>query len=202
VEAIAERLQRDCGPTPLVVAEWRSGRFRCKEVRWAAPQPKRVGSVAELGSLLDNWDGSAPPHEEHHRAEREAREAARRHAETMAHEAEFRQRRGLQRQVDAATFRLRRELARHLRLFGRQDLNGIWRDRMQNGGNTRRYRDAYEKLGGYCDWTPEELQDANRFVESLTSQREFHMSIAPTLDAALNDPRWKAAKTLAEMDER
>jgi len=140
VEAIAERLQRDCGPTPLVVAEWRSGRFRCKEVRWAAPQPKRVGSVAEL--------------------------------------------------------------ARHLRLFGRQDLNGIWRDRMQNGGNTRRYRDAYEKLGGYCDWTPEELQDANRFVESLTSQREFHMSIAPTLDAALNDPRWKAAKTLAEMDER
>jgi len=193
VSRLAEKLRAAAGSTPLVIGEGRCGEHRCMELRWAEKTPKRVASAARLRDLLDAWDGSPPDPEQSVRAERAARAEAKKRATAAAQEAARRRRFGLEQQVEAARWRLRRELARHLRLFGSGDLNQIWAQRMERMGATEsRYRRAYDLLGRYVQWTKEEIDDATHYAQTATGDRLFRMNVAPELDAALNDPRWRA----------
>lgn len=197
VSRIADKLAAAAASWPLVVGHWRSHAFACSEVRWAGKTPRRVGSMDDLRKLLDDWDGAPPAPEEIARAEREARAAARKQVEEAVKEAEQRHRKGLEQQVAAARLRLRRELARHLRLFGDQDLNDIWAARMRaDGASAVRCRLAYDRLGNYVEWTPEELADAKSYRDQVQKDAERMRSLAPELQAALDDPRWRALRSL------
>lgn len=193
IEQIAAKLVSGSRGSPLVVGEYRKGAYVAREVRWAGQNPRPVRSLAELFKLVDAWDGKPPDPEDVVRAETDARNGARKRVESAAALAQRRYENGLQQQVEAAKLRLRRELARHLRLFGRDDLNHIWAERMQRATTADgRYRKAFDLLGGYVKWTEEEVRDAEDYCASLTGSHEFRMNVAPELEAALNDPRWRA----------
>lgn len=194
---IAGKLSGTLPALPLVTAEWRKGSYCCREAWWAGPVPVRVTTLGKLRELMAKWDGSAVAPEQITHTEVEARRRARRRAEEAAREATERFRAGLQQQVDAASARLRRALARHLRLYGSGDLNLLWRRLIDAQGERSDWcRLAREYLGDYVDWTEEEREDAKRHAADLPASKRLPTSLAPEVEAAVRDPRWKARKTV------
>ena len=182
---------------PLVVAEAASGAFRCSEVRWvSATGHKPVTSLRQLRALIDTWDGSAPKPERVSAAENEARKAASRRLKEMAERADQAAQTGLDNQLEAAQRRLKRELARTLRCMGRTDLTALLRQQAERepaaGG---RFRRALQLLQGDPKWTPEEVREADTFVGALSTSARLSRVTFTEIDAALNDPRWRALGT-------
>ncbi|MBC7225315.1 MAG: hypothetical protein H5T59_13760, partial [Anaerolineae bacterium] len=165
VAGIAERLALP-GGTPLVVSWFAQGAFRSAEVRWVtADQTRAVESVEQLRELIRGWDGSPPPAERLVEAEREACQCCQRRVREMQERTEKIAKAALERQVDAARRRLRRELARTLLCLGDGDLDKTFRSQVRReASNERRYRRALHLLGGYPQWTEEEREDARTFV--------------------------------------
>ncbi|NUQ69931.1 MAG: hypothetical protein HUU17_03840 [Chthonomonadales bacterium] len=199
---VAEKLASGLSGTPLVIGEWRIGAHRCMEARWAGATANRIETVDQLKAMLDRWDGrpAAPAHVA--RAEKAARKDAKKRAEAAALKADGRRRAGLEQQIDSARLRLRRELARHLRLFGQGDLNQIWAQRMERvESSDSRYHRAYGLLDGYVQWSADDLEDARRHEAEATGDPQFRMNVASELEAALNDPRWRAKGALPDRSD-
>jgi superfamily II DNA or RNA helicase len=197
VARIAEKLASAAENTPLVIAEWKSGSHCAMEGRWTGSPSQRIDTFDKLVALLDAWDGRPAAPGIITNVEQNARRCAKKRVEAACAEAACKRRIALEQQVEAARLRLRRELAKHLRLFGRGDLNEIWKQRMERSetGDSR-YRRAFDRLGGYVQWSEEELRQANDYAASGTGDQLFRMNVAPELEAALNDPRWTALETL------
>jgi len=203
VARIAERLSSAAGSTPLVLAQGKSGAHCCAEARWAGSTPNQIETLEQLMKLLHSWDGRPVAPALIAGAERIARNEAKKSAEAARAQAACKQRIALEQQVEAAKLRLRRELAKHLRLCGRGDLNRIWQERMQQFETAdSRYRRAYELLEGYVQWSEDELKEAKEHSAHGKGDRLFRINVAPELDAALNDPRWKARATLWSAGQR
>lgn len=180
---------------PLVVAGASEGAFRCVEARWVGPdRVTKVESASQLLELIAQWDGMAsPPADSMVRAEEEARAEARRRALEMKERARRVEEAGLRQQVEAARRRLRRELGRTLRCLDSGDLNEILHAQIRREkGPSGRYHRALQLLGGYPRWTPEELEEIERFVRGLKPKQRKARVAGSEVDAALNDPRWTA----------
>ena len=94
----------------------------------------------------------------------------------------------------AARLRLRRELARTLRCFGSGDPNALLNAQIaRETGSQGRYHRALAHLGGFPAWTPEEIGEATAYANSLpNNQRQSRINLGSELEAAVNDPRWRA----------
>lgn len=194
---VAERLALP-GETPLVVSWFEQGAFRCAEVRWVgADRVFVVESVDQLCELVRGWDGSPPPAGRLAEAEREARQRCRERVREMWERTEAMARAALERQVDAARRRLRRELSRTLLCLGSGDLNETFKEQVRRETSPDgRYRKALRLLGGYPQWTEEERADAKTFVGNLKEKERRARVAGSEIDAALNDPRWQALSVL------
>ena len=108
----------------------------------------------------------------------------------------------LQRQLDAARRRLMRELGRTLRSFGQGDLNALFRHQVaRESRSDGRYHRALRLLGGYPTWHSEDIAYAEAYVR-YASRKDLRARVAGSeIDAAINDPRWKAQETLRAMHE-
>mgnify|MGYP001111364006 CR=1 FL=1 len=185
---------------PLVLQTHASGPYRCVEARWIHPGGViAVESVKNLMELIEAWDGTPSPPDLRLKAQDEARAAARQRVKAMKAAAQAEEEANLRRQLEAAQRRLLRELGRTLRCLGDGDLNGLLR--RQVGRESRpdgRYRQALKLLGGYPTWRSEDVADANAFAKSA-SPKEIKARVAGSeIDAAINDPRWKAREALGD----
>jgi hypothetical protein len=180
---------------PLVRAEHSLGAFRCVEVRWLQDETVTVvESASQLRDLIDAWDGAPPSRALLVKAERGARSAARQRVLAMKKRTEVAEEAGLRRQVEAARRRLRRELARTLRCFSRGDLDAIFRKRVREESRPDGfYHRALRRLGGYPIWAPEDVADADSFLQGLKHKDRVARIAGSEIDAAINDPRWLAA---------
>ncbi len=195
---LCEEVVRLMGPegiSPLVVVEAKSGPYRCAEARWVGF--RRTVAVEDLGHLkrlLKAWDGAPPDAGRVARAEREARKAAVARLEEMRRRAEAAEQAGLERQVEAARRRLKRELARTLLAMSDTDpARTLEHFARQPSSSYDRFRTARRLLGVTVEWSQEEIQEAREFVRGLGESARQSRQTFSEIDAALNDPRWKAA---------
>jgi hypothetical protein len=84
--------------------------------------------------------------------------------------------------------------------LGAGDLNTILRAQLQRETEANgRYRRALELLGGFPKWAPADIRQADSFVAALTTkERQARINLAAELEAALNDPRWRARSPLTK----
>jgi superfamily II DNA or RNA helicase len=182
------------GDVPLVIEAFAAGPYRGCEARWVRPDDViPVTSAAQLVRLIEAWDGTpAPPHLRL-QARDEAAAAARQRVEAMQQAAQAEEAAGLRRQLAAARRRLLRELGRTLRVLGEGDLNAIFRRQVQRESSPQeRYRRALVLLGGYPDWSAEDIADATDYANRASEKERKARVAGSEVDAALNDPRWLA----------
>lgn len=194
VNRISERLPVPADRTPLVAAEAEDGPFRAVEVRWVNDeQIERVHDMALLRALIEKWDGSSPTPVMVHEAHEEAAATAARRVRAMKSESAAREKSGVSSQASAARQRLLREVGRTLRCIGDRDLRLVFQAQMDR--ETRadgRYRKADRLLGGLPSYSQEELDRIEAYVKGLTDNQRKARIAGAEVDAALNDPRWRA----------
>jgi SNF2 family DNA or RNA helicase len=205
-ELMQRLVERLGSPTrlPLVIVELHSGNFRCTEARWIDGDTIAVlKSAAQLQKFLEAWDGALPTPTRFIEAQDAARRAARRRLEQMKQAAQTAEAMNLRNQIEAARSRLLKELGRTLRCIGSGDLNAVLRKQIERESHSdERYHRAIELLGGYPAWTAALLEDSESFFSDRTAhERQARVALPAPLDAALNDPRWKAGAAVRSVSQ-
>ena len=130
-------------------------------------------------------------------AQTKTRRSARRLARQLHAQAEERERRGLQRQIEAASIRLKRELGRYLICLGggARNLNDFMYQQLSRAelAGRRRLQQCQERLGGYPLWSDWLVRELDEFARTLSAGERRARVAGSELDAALQDPRWAAA---------
>ena len=197
VRELAEACQRPGEHLPLVTASVQRGAFRRTVMCWiGGTVPTEVVSFAQLKALTDIWDGTYPNACAYVGAEAAGREQAEREVEVMSEEARCREADALVRQAGAAQLRLLRELGRYLVCFGEgtADLNSVlYREMRRDTATAGRLRQIFKRLGeAYPEWPQWLLREFDVFHGSLAANQRQGRLIGKELDAALDDPRWRA----------
>ena len=152
---------------------------------------------------METWDGALPTPTRLIEGQDAARRAARRRLEEMKQAALTAEAVNLRNQIEAARNRLLKELGRTLRCIGSGDLNAVLRKQIERESQpNERYHRVVELLGGYPAWTAVLLEDSESFFSDRTPhERQARVALPAPLDAALNDPRWKAAVTMRSVSQ-
>jgi len=190
---------------PLVIGTYEEGRYRRSAAYWIGDGSlKSVGSMRELKSWIEEWDGTAPEPEALAKARERARKDAHRLVRDAAQREQTRWRTGLEAQVQAARIRLMKELARYLVCWKGQagDLNTVFYDAMQRSDRSAiRLRRCFKRLGQeYPEWPHEITAELSNFLSRLGPSQQDARLLGREIDAALNDPRWQAAEALRRAD--
>lgn len=116
----------------------------------------------------------------------------------MRERVECRWQEGINRQVEAARYRLERELLRLLCAVDKsRDPNTVWAELMRGTGARAGWlREAAQRLGYPYAWQEQKLSEARRYVEDMPPKSKDTLKLGATLQAALEDPRWKAKNLL------
>jgi len=196
LRALAEKMEATGDRLPLVVGSAQDGPFRASVAHWVGPGTRaNVKSLRELTKRIDQWDGEYPDPAEWQDAERAARRQAQKLVRQMVKEAAERERKALERQLQAARIRLQRELGRYLVCAsgGTDDLNAVLHRQMSRDiAGAQRLKRCMEMLDGYPEWPEQLRQELNEFDAELTANRRQALVAGSELEAALNDPRWAA----------
>ena len=203
---LAEGLDRTGERLPLVIGSHQSGAFRCSIAYWVGEDATvaPVETMSDLRARAKAWQGVYPDAGKWVETRERAREEARAAVEAMAQLAATREREGLEQQIAAARLRLQRELGRYLLCYAEaynrdpDDLNGVLYHVLSTDSlMAPRLRQALERITGgvasYPDWDLTQVQDLAEYVRHLSiGQRKARLA-GSELDAALEDPRWRAA---------
>jgi len=202
LDGMVERLPLT-GRHPLVLASHVDGPYRCTEARWVHTDgtSEVVSDICQLHNLVERWSGDAPRAGALLQAESEGRNAAVQRVEQMSLNAARVERRALEGQVAAAKLRLLRELSRTLHCL---PLSGdaVARFRFQvaqESDSTGVYHRALGRLGGYSVFPPDLLLAGQQFGTTATEKQRLARRANAEIEAALNDPRWRAVNTLQQM---
>lgn len=190
------KLPLNANRVPLVVGEYVSGPYRCAEVRWVdGSNVVEVTSFSQLQQLIQGWKRVQPSPSVMVKAQDEARKAARKRVLELEAQGKAREEANLQNQLTAARLRLMRELARTLRCFGAGDLNQLLQQQLKREGSSGRYHRVVHLLGGFPEWTHEDQSEATAYVNAIGGkERQSRINLASEIEAALNDPRWRASQ--------
>ncbi|MDH7603137.1 MAG: helicase-related protein [Armatimonadota bacterium] len=201
VDRLSKSLDVPDSRMPLVVAEFADGAFRAAEARWVqGERVERVRCMKHLRELMSGWDGLPPAQAAIHKASEEARAKAERRVQEMKRIFAERERYGIESQVLAARNRLLRELARTLRCIDAGDLISTFNAQCaKENRSDGRYRRANTLLGGLPAFSQDELAEIDEYVRNLKEDRRKVRITGTEIDAAINDPRWRAKK-LVEAD--
>jgi hypothetical protein len=203
VRHLERQLRVDAPLLPLVVETEESGTFRACRARWVfeGGESEPVETLAELDSLLQEWDGKTPDRDSLQTAQTAARQEAHNAVVLAAERADERERKARAAQLSAARGRLLREVARYLCARNNSDgppgsgmLNQWFHAELARPGRgATRFEVAFERLGGeYPDWDASVVGPIHAEVAALNTPRRQNVLSATMLDAALADPRWVA----------
>ncbi len=198
LQGLVGRLPLPTGRVPLVLAEYSADAYRSVEARWVQSSGDiAVTSAKQLMELIESWDTTPTSPARVVKAQEEARKAARQRVERMIQAAQVEEEADLRRQREAARRRLMRELGRTLRCLTAGDLKMLFREQLQRESRPDgRYHHALRLLNGFPTWTQAELDDIDQFVLSLSNLRCQARLLGSEVDAAIDDPRWRAAGSM------
>lgn len=195
VERILRKLGRPNVRLPLVVATAEEGAFRVSVAYWIGNgKIEPIDTYDQLEQHLRGWDGSPAETALWRQAHEQAMQEAQEQVRQMGEQVYRRWRAGLRRQVEAARYRLQRELLRLLCAVDRsRDPNTVWEHLMRESGARADWlRQAAHRLGYPYRWQKQEVEEARRYIDDLPPQTKDTLTLGATLQAALQDPRWKA----------
>ena len=196
VKAICETLPLP-SRSPLVIVEREIGSYHCAEARWINEKEIiPINCFADLVGLVDAWDGKPVSPSLIYKARTEAEQAAFDRLLNMQFAAQVRERTALERQVEGARLRLRRELGRTLRCLGFGNLNELFRKQVKLENTSEgRYQKALRRLGNYPIWSSEEIHGFDTYVRTIREEEKTgRIRLGSEIEAALNDPRWAAVE--------
>ena len=202
--SLAEPLRHSGEHPPLVLGVFEQGGFRAVEARWVSEgQVEAVTSSERLEALLGTWNGSRIPAHVAEAATRDADAVARGRVLAMRTRARSVARSALERQVDAASKRLARELARVLVCLdpSASDLNLTFQREMGRAGQVGVLLTQAFQLVSYPAWDAAQIRWAKGEVEGLGPNQRTNLLLGTPLGAALRDPRWEARATLEKFDQ-
>jgi hypothetical protein len=194
---LVDGLTRPGERLPLVIGSHQQDAFRASVAYWVgAKTPTRIQTVRELDALVEKWDGRLPDPAVWHECLICAQEEARKEVGRLAAQAQAREQRAAQQQIEAARVRLTRELGRYLVCAG-ADPHGLKQAFYQHMKNTsgaagQRLKQCFERLKGYPEWPPDFCRDLETWVSSLPEYRRTSRLAGMEIEAALRDPRWNA----------
>ncbi len=202
---LAESLRRPGERLPLVIEAMQEGSFRSSQAFWVSRGCfVPVESFDQLQELVEAWDGTSPDAATWQAAQTEARRRASRTVSERAQQAEQRELAALRRQNEAVRLRLLRELGRFLAcLTGTAEglREAFYEQMTRDIAGAKRLKRAYDALGGSPAWTDAHEEELKEFLAHLPDNHRQARIIGNELEAALNDPRWKArAATLQFAD--
>lgn len=190
------------GQSPLVIEKYISGPYQCAEVRWICPDKIiEVNSMTRLLKLLKGGITPPPPHLLL-QAHTEAIEKAKQRVLEMAQGAVLVEENALEQQVESARLRLMRELGRTLCCVASGSLETAFRTQVKRELSDGYFHRALRCLGDYPTWTPEEREEVVTFYNNLPPRKCEARRAGSEVDAAINDPRWKAKETLADQGKK
>lgn len=196
IRDLVDGLSRPGERLPLVIGTHQSGAFRTSVAYWVADESlSPVDTLEDLERRVEAWNGWYPDPGDWQRALREAQREAEKHVRVPEHRATECERRGLERQAEAAKLRLIRELGRYLVCLGSStsDLNQLLYEQMgRDIASAQRLKQSLDKLGGYPEWPPDLVHESRVFAEGLSENQRRARLLGRELDAALQDPRWAA----------
>jgi hypothetical protein len=200
LRAIGNELNAAGELLPLVVDAVERGSFRAVVAVWAGSDGNEIVERAErLEGLLGMWDGATITPAQWKEAHAVARGRAERVVDAMCEHALREEKLALERQVEAARKRLLRELGRFLACASSdsEDFNLVFHHGMQRGGQVGALLVRAHGLVGYPDWPRDLVRAATDSVERLTANQRTNVLLGTPLEAAVRDPRWAAASTIA-----
>jgi superfamily II DNA or RNA helicase len=202
VAALTTTLKPEAPLLPLVVETKQQGAFRASAARWVHEDGtcEPVENYDALQALLAGWDGSTPDRGTREAARQEAAAAADVAVAEAVDQAQVRESRGRDAQIEAARGRLMRELCRYLLVRYSPEVTpdggwlnqSLYRELGAKGAASVRFRQAHALLGGYPDWDPLVVQGISDATSSLNEARRNAVLSLTMVDAALGDPRWEA----------
>lgn len=201
IRRVGQELVEAGDRTPLVLGTAEQGSFRVVVTVWAGEDGQEIVDRAErLEGLMGMWNGQQPTEQAWREAHEVAEHCAAARLKEMALRANEEEREALQRQVDAASDRLLRELARFLACAAteNEDFNSAFHRAMQRGGQVGALLVRSHALVGYPSWPAGLVEESLRAAEHLSANQRTNVLLGTPLEAAVRDPRWRAAATLAE----
>jgi superfamily II DNA or RNA helicase len=194
--AIAEHLEHAGEQMPLVLGSSQTGAFRSVVAYWVeGDQATPVDSFGVLETLVDGWQGAPPGAATVLNLTRRAHGEAEALVKARVARAEKWESRALERQREAACIRLQRELGRYLVCSGgwTKNLNKVLFELVSRETlGAKRLRRCLENIGDYPIWDEETLHELHLFERSLDDNQREARLLGKELDAALDDPRWRA----------
>ncbi len=159
---------------------------------------KKIEPIDSLGVLkkrIAKWDGHYPDVEKWQRAVNSALQDTKKRVELMQEETTNQEENALTSQINAARLRLIRELGKYLVCLGAStdELNdSLYKQMSRDIASARRLQKCIDMLGGYPEWHVGLRRELEHFAEALTEGQRQARWLGSELDAALDDPRWKA----------
>lgn len=192
---ILKKLESHTALLPLVVATDEEDAFRTSIVYWIGNgKIEPVEKYEQLEQYLQAWDGTPPEAVLYRHAKDKGQQQALHLRQEMCKLAQRRWEEGLRLQVKAVRYRLERELLRLLCAVDKsRDPKAVWEELMrETGARADWLRQAFQRLDYPYQWTTEQVNEARRYVQELPSQTQDTLKLGASLQAALQDPRWKA----------
>jgi superfamily II DNA or RNA helicase len=200
VGKLAESLGRPGERLPLAVGSFQRDAFRTSVAYWLQPSgPVKLASYEQLRQLVDGWDGAYPDPVEWQQIQQQAQQEAQNEVEAREKRSREKEHAAIQRQLAAARLRLLRELARYLVSVAGEtsDLSATLYEQMNRDiASAARLKACLDRLGGDPDWPPDLVRDLNEFAQQITTNQRKARLLGSEIDAALEDPRWRAADRL------
>ncbi|GAI41184.1 unnamed protein product [marine sediment metagenome] len=196
MRTLSVKLARPGERLPLVIESFQKGAFRASCAYWVGN--KKVESIDSLGILkkrIAKWDGRYPDTEKWQRTANLALQNAKKQVKSMQEETVDRESKALANQLNAAKLRLIRELGKYLICLGASidELNeSLFKQLSRDIASASRLKKCIGMLGDYPEWHDDLQRELECFAESLTEGQRQARLLGSELDAALDDPRWKA----------
>jgi len=196
LRTLSARLARPGERLPLVIESFQKGAFRASCAYWVGS--KKIEPIDSLGVLkkrIAKWDGHYPNVEKWQRAVNSALQNTKKRVELMQEETTNQEENALASQINAARLRLIRELGKYLVCLGAStdELNdSLYKQMSRDIASARRLQKCIDMLGGYPEWHVDLRRELEHFAEALTEGQRQARWLGSELDAALDDPRWKA----------
>lgn len=192
---ISQELLRPGERLPLVVAAHCQGPFRSARAFWISDtRILPIESLNDLRARMGKWDGSFCSEKIWVKARLRAEEAARKHVVAMELQAQDREQKARDRQLNAVRLRLLRELGRYLVALDDQEPDPhtiLSRQLARDMGAAGRIRRALDLLHSVPTWDAPEMSLLQEFRTQLTESQRVARRAGSEVDAALNDPRWR-----------
>ena len=197
IRTLAESLRRPGERLPLVIAAFQEGAFRSAVAYWVGDKSLvQVETLEQLHKLAEGWSGGLPDPESWQQARALSEREAKALVLDRVNTCRVREERAARRQIEAARLRLTRELGRYLVCaVGRSvDLNATLYGLMSRTSvGAPRLRRCHDTLGGYPEWPPALCKELDSFFNRLSEGQRQSRQMGSELDAALDDPRWRAS---------